>query len=216
MPIVRAGSAFRTNTVYVRTPAIPLRRVYSRGMGAVVQDPCACFFPLAGVPTSMTNPNNLPQCDPNTGLATSCQGVDRPPCAGIAFGQPGYTACVQNATSPSNPQAAQEISNAATMGITYNPAAEAAPLIAAAAAAEAPAPTPAPAPSAPAQSNAPNAAVVSQGVAQSNAPNAGLMTPQAVTAALPSTGTLFGIPTTWLLIGGAVVVGGLLLFGGKR
>lgn len=61
------------------------------GLG-ITQDPCACFYPLPGV--TPQNPN-LPHCDPATGLAPSCGTQDQPPCAGIAYGMPGYDACVQ-------------------------------------------------------------------------------------------------------------------------
>lgn len=208
MPIVRRDSPYVLRPMRARV--IPIR-----GMGQIVQDPCNCFYPVAGVPNSVTNPNNLPQCDPTTGMAPACKGVDEPPCAGIAFGQPGYAECMAYQTSPTNPVNIEIAQNQARLGLpVFNPAASAAPIVSASNAALKAAgkltQQDQSASNTVAQSNAPNPTTTGSGTGQSNAPNANTQPPAQAT-------TSSGMPS-WV-IPAAVIGGGVLLamtMGGHR
>jgi len=186
-------------------------------MGAVVtptgylQDPCDCFYPLPGVSNSITNPNNKPQCDPTTGLAPGCT-QDQPPCAGIAYGQPGYAACWAS-QGESTAAAAQQAANLAAMGISF-----------AVPAYTGPTPTPPAATSPTGQSNAPAPAAVakpSKKAAQSNAPAPVNVVPVAVSGggcfSLFSGESCIGPvgSMTALALGGGLL-GLWLLFGGHK
>lgn len=181
---------------------------------AYLQDPCDCYQPLAGVPASITNPNNKPQCDPVTGLAPGCT-QDEPPCEGIAYGQPGYAACFA-AQGESSAAAAQQARNLATMGLTYVAPAYAGPVPAVS--------TPATPTPAVGQSNAPSPAAIakpSKSAAQSNAPSSVSMIPAAVAG--PACFSLFSGESCFGPIGSmtALAIGGgllglWLLFGGHK
>jgi len=190
--------------------------VLRRGMSAVVNDPCDCYYPLPGVVAQ--NPN-LPQCDPATGLAPTCKGQDQPVCAGIAYGAPGYTQCLQ-AQVPLTQYNAANIEGAVP-GSTAAQLASLASLIASV-------PVPPAAASTTtskkttkaAQSNAPGSTSVGTGTAQSNAPGPAAIVPAVVA---PGCFGLFGDATCWGPIGSttALVLGGGLLaafflFGGHR
>lgn len=172
-----------------------------RGAAAApLQDPCACFYPLPGVPLAQTNPNNVPQCNPVTGLAPGCT-VDEPPCGGIAYGAPGYAACAAS-LGESAAALAQQTANLQQMtGVAQsnapNPKAVARPVTGAFDSAN---------PSLPTQSNAPGSTAV---------------VPVAATPA--GCFALFGDQSCWGPIGSttALVLGGglfglWLLFGGHR
>ena len=204
MPMVRVG------TPYVLRRRIALR---PRGMGqttAYLQDPCDCFQPLSGVPNSVANPNNKPQCGAN-GLAPGCT-QDEPPCNGIAYGQPGYAECYAS-LGESAAALAQQTSNLAQMGIQYT------------------VPTytgPNPAVATPAQSNAPAPAKVAKptkAAAQSNATGSIAQVPSSSSAPIPGAtpNTCFSLfagescigpigATTALVVGGGIL-GLFFLFG---
>jgi hypothetical protein len=210
MPIVRRGSPF----VVSRRAGYAARR----GMGAAGQtDPCACQYQLPGV----TPIAGLPTCDPTTGTAPSCTAAEgnMPFCAGIPYGQPGYSQCV------AADAASTTVGGIGTPAIvnpaSYNAILASIPTTPPAKSNQAAAATPA-------QSNAPASTSVgssnpSQTVVQSNAPAPSTVTP---TPALASSAGCFGffagepclgpIGLYTLLTGGAAVVVLMLMFGGHH
>lgn len=221
----------RRRVVRIRVPIV-VRPVRGRGVGAVsmVQDPCDCFYPIAGVPDSVANPNNKPQCDPTTGIAPACHGVDEPPCSGIPYGAPGYTQCLQNASvlaaSDASNVGGQASADATTAA--FNALIKSVPAPAAAAAT--PPATPPAAKRAKVAAPAPPASSSSVPPAASSStvpPAASSSLPAATTPAAGTTTagplsfltgsiSLFGFQIPVLLVGGVAIVGVMMLSGGKK
>lgn len=181
-----------------------------RGMGSAF-NPCACQWPLPGVPAIP----NTPMCDPATGGAPGCSAaqVAAPFCSGIPYGQPGYADCISRAAGTT------------TVGpFTTQTPVNQAPYQAILASLPPPPPPPAPvaAPSPPVQSNAPNQTPVGiSAPVQSNAPTPTYATPvssvaQACFGFFSGEPCLGPIGMYTLLAGAAVAFGAMTLFGGHH
>lgn len=213
----------RRRVVRIRVPIV-VRPVRGRGVGAVmVQDPCDCFYPIAGVPDSVANPNNKPQCDPTTGIAPACHGVDEPPCAGIPYGAPGYTQCLQNASVLAAFDASNVGGQASADATTasFNALIKSIPAPAAAAATP-PATPPAAkrakvaAPAAVAATPTPAAAPAVPAATAPVAPPAAASILTGPLSFLTGSVSLFGFQIPVLLIGGVGIVGVMMLSGGGK
>ena len=218
----------RRRAVRIRVPIVV--RPVRRGVGAVtmVQDPCDCYYPIAGVPDSVANPNNKPQCDPATGIAPACAGQDEPPCSGIPYGAPGYTQCLQSASVLAASDAANVGGQASADAVTasFNALIKSVPAPAAAAAtppatppaakrAKVAAPAPASSSSVPPAASPTTTAPAASSLPAATTPAAGT-TAAGPLSFLTGSISLFGFQIPVLLVGGVAIVGVMMLSGGGK